>query len=328
MLGVSVIICCYNSANRLPETLKHLALQKDLGNIAWEVIIVDNASTDNTLHAAVTEWQKYSVVNGGFKVVTENTPGLSHARQKGIDQSQFDYIIFCDDDNWLNESYLSIAYDIMQSKPQVGALGGHNIPVTDGQLPDWFEPYQGWYAAGKQATKTGDVSERMYVWGAGMVLRKDLFTKALGKVPSLLSDRKGNALTSGGDAEICKRLLFMGYTLFYDDSLVLKHYMPPDRLTIAYRERLIQGISESNKILGKYIELIHLYKLSSLTRFKIFILSLVKIFLSRIKLIRSLSLDYETTMVYFIGGLKFKELWNETILVKEAYNSLRLYAYK
>ena len=45
--GISVIICCYNSSLRLDETLKHLINQKTHG-FNWELIVVDNASTDNT----------------------------------------------------------------------------------------------------------------------------------------------------------------------------------------------------------------------------------------------------------------------------------------
>lgn len=50
--GVSIVICCYNSASRLPETLQHIAEQEVAANISWEVIVVDNASTDNTQEIA------------------------------------------------------------------------------------------------------------------------------------------------------------------------------------------------------------------------------------------------------------------------------------
>ena len=53
--GVSVIVCCYNSAQRLQETIKHLAQQQVPALINWEVIIVNNASTDATYEIALKE---------------------------------------------------------------------------------------------------------------------------------------------------------------------------------------------------------------------------------------------------------------------------------
>jgi len=50
--GVSVIICCYNSVKRLPVTLAHLKSQVVFGQIPWEVIVIDNASTDRTAEVA------------------------------------------------------------------------------------------------------------------------------------------------------------------------------------------------------------------------------------------------------------------------------------
>jgi glycosyltransferase involved in cell wall biosynthesis len=101
MKGVSVIICCYNSALRLPETLKHLAFQDlDKTNIKWEVIIVDNACKDNSVEVASNEWLKYPNCTANFKIVTQSKPGLSYAREMGISESKYDLLLFCDDDNW------------------------------------------------------------------------------------------------------------------------------------------------------------------------------------------------------------------------------------
>ena len=93
-IGISIIICCYNSAARLPETIKHLAIQCVPQGILWEVIIVNNASTDDTKLVANAEWAKYNTSAWGFKIVDEQEAGLSFAREKGIRASKFNYIIF------------------------------------------------------------------------------------------------------------------------------------------------------------------------------------------------------------------------------------------
>jgi glycosyltransferase involved in cell wall biosynthesis len=57
--GVSIIICCHNSAKLLPQTLAHLKAQKNEANVAWEVIVVDNASTDETSRVSLSLWPEY-----------------------------------------------------------------------------------------------------------------------------------------------------------------------------------------------------------------------------------------------------------------------------
>ena len=99
MKGVSVIICCYNSSKRLGETLKHLSVQK-INDTPCEIIIVDNASTDNTASLARETWDALGS-SIPMRIINESKPGLSHAREAGINASSYTYIIFCDDDNWL-----------------------------------------------------------------------------------------------------------------------------------------------------------------------------------------------------------------------------------
>ena len=88
MKGVSIVVCCYNSAARLPQTLRYLSRQIFQREFPWEVIVVDNASTDGTASVAKLEWARYNT-NGSLKVVTENIKGLSAARERGVRESTF-----------------------------------------------------------------------------------------------------------------------------------------------------------------------------------------------------------------------------------------------
>jgi len=54
--GISVVIACHNSSKRLPQTLEHVKQQNVPEHVQWEVIIVDNASTDNTAQIAQSIW--------------------------------------------------------------------------------------------------------------------------------------------------------------------------------------------------------------------------------------------------------------------------------
>ena len=250
--GISVILCCYNSASRLPKTLEYLAKQEIRKDIPVELIIVNNASTDSTKEVALLEWEKYQT-DFLFRIIDEETPGQMFARQKGSQESQFEYVLFCDDDNWLQPDYLQKAFDLMESNPKIGALSGQNVAVSDIDFPEWFSDFQISWAVGEQANESGDVSNKGWIWGAGLMTRLDLLRKALNqKHPFFNQGRTGNMLTSGDDCEICKRILLLGYTLHYEKSLFLYHYIPPYRLTWAYKKNLFETIELSNPVLHKY----------------------------------------------------------------------------
>jgi hypothetical protein len=61
-------------------------------------------------------------------------PGLAYARRRGVMEAAYEYIVFCDDDNWLAPDYLSIAREILFD-PKVGAAGGQAEPEFEGPVP-------------------------------------------------------------------------------------------------------------------------------------------------------------------------------------------------
>ncbi|MCX6251673.1 MAG: glycosyltransferase [Bacteroidetes bacterium] len=235
MKGISVILCCYNSADRLPETLRHIASQDLPEYLMWEIILVNNSSTDDTRAIAVKEWEQYfSLVP--FRVIDQPIRGLSSARAKGISEAKFDYLIFCDDDNWLDPDYVRTAFKIMENHPDIGIAGGQLKGFFETDEPDWFRTFSQSFAIEQPLVLSGDIPpERGYVAGAGMILRKE-FIETLEKLQfiQILSDRTGNNLLSGGDTELCLIARFAGFRIYYDESLKLTHYMPKERLTWDY----------------------------------------------------------------------------------------------
>ena len=140
------MICCHNSASLLPATLDHLARQKVDPSISWEVIVVDNLSTDNTASVAHRSWTAGS--RAPLRVVAEPRLGLSYARASGIANARYDIITFVDDDNWLCPSWVETVHGVMAEHPEVGALGGINEPAFETVRPAWFGPVAYLYATG------------------------------------------------------------------------------------------------------------------------------------------------------------------------------------
>lgn len=253
MKGVSVIICCYNSAARLPKTFEYLSLQ-NAPSIDWEVIVVDNCSTDFTFEVANICWNKLNVTIE-FKVVKEIKPGLTNARLKGVSVSKYEYLVFCDDDNWLCEDYISNVYKIFERDQTIGVIGGQSLPVLEGTQPEWFKEFKKAFAIGTQSNHEGDITlGKGYVWGAGMAIRKSYINKiqSLGIIVSS-SDRNGKTLTSGGDVEMCFLIKLLGGKIYYTTKVVLFHYIPNERLNPNYLRRIYSGIGISAIYLNPYI---------------------------------------------------------------------------
>lgn len=249
------MICCYNSSKRLPKTLEHLANQKTPSQIDWEIVVVDNNSSDGTSKTALMEWERLGAPSG-LKVVSELEPGLSFARKKGIHESTGELIVFCDDDNWLNPDYLEGTWGIMDTNKSIGVLGGQAFFQTEQGVikPNWFDKQQSFFAIGKQGVGTSMVSEsRNWVYGAGMVIRRSAYMEAIANFPlEICSDRTGKSLMSGGDTELCYKIKLSGFQIWQSEGLTLKHFMPEERLNIPYLKKIIHSIAISSAISYPY----------------------------------------------------------------------------
>jgi glycosyltransferase involved in cell wall biosynthesis len=288
--GVSVIVCCYNSAERLPKTIEHLAKQVVPETIPWEIVLVDNASTDNTATVAREEWVKYSINYVHLRVVFQPKPGLTYARETGIIEAKYDVLIFCDDDNWLDRNYIANTSVIMSNNKRIGALGGRAEAVADSPLPEWFDRYKYSYASYAQAEEDGELRDKhTALFGAGMVLRKLVWNELrLRGYSPILSDRLGSMLSSGGDTELCFAIRLLGYKLWYSDTLVFKHFMPAQRLTINYLIQLNKSLAYSSARLSIHRYVLENQKINKWILSKDFIYKLI--FLIR-SLYRSLIFD-------------------------------------
>ncbi len=254
--GVSIIVCCYNSTSRLPDTLWYIAQQKFQQKTHWELIVVDNASTDDTGKQAQCLWQEYGAP-APIRVIYEITPGLIAARAAGIQDAQYEFISFVDDDNWIATNWVKTVFDIFTNKPKVGACGGDNKAVFQIDPPDWFPEFEYLYAVGQQAKQEGVLPNQQYeLWGAGLSLRRSVWIKLQHHgFDFSLSGRTGKKLSAGEDSEICMLFVLLGYKLYYSRLLVTHHYMPSSRLSWSYTEKLLEGQACARFPLSVYTEL-------------------------------------------------------------------------
>lgn len=258
--GISIVICTYNGAKRLPQTLRYIAQQRVKPGIPWELIIVDNASTDNTAQVANAAWNNFGCAIP-FSLIHQPLPGLSFAREMGFSKARYNYILMCDDDNWLQPEYVTIAFEVMQKNKHCAVLGGNGSFVYESPPPAWLSAYS-LYAGGPQAPNSGRAThDRLY--GAGSVLRKSAYYAIYqAGFRSLLADRMAAQLTSGGDHELCFGLSLAGYDILYDERLTFQHFITSDRLSWQYYQRYIKESAGCFEVLEPYKILLETNKTS------------------------------------------------------------------
>lgn len=248
--GISILICTHNGSEKIKTTLDHLAKQKVSPSIPWEVILVDNASTDGTAEVAQAAW----TADVPLRIIPEAQLGVAHARITGMNACQFSYISFIDDDNWVAENWVETAYNAMENHPDAGAIGGPSEAVLAAPAPEWFTRYAKNYAVGAQYEKAGEITkETGLLWGAGLVIRKEAWDLLYrnGFTPLLIS-RKGKALLSGEESEMLLLFKWMGLSLYYIPDLKIQHFMPADRLDWRYYLRLRKGLGATSVYLDLY----------------------------------------------------------------------------
>lgn len=250
--GISVIICCYNSAWVIEETLQYLFNQKISSNISWEIVLVDNNSTDETSIIVKESFSKYNLKNIDARLVFEATPGLTNARNKGVAEARYEYLLFCDDDNFLSEYYLQKVFDIMEGNTSIGACGGKGIALMrECGEPAWFKQHQHSYATGSQNNRIS--SEPLRLYGAGVCFRKTALNdiKANGFEPQL-TGRTGTLLLAGEDTELTSAIKLLGYHLYTSDELQFFHLLQKRRLEETYLLKMYKGFGIAEAVLYFY----------------------------------------------------------------------------
>jgi glycosyltransferase involved in cell wall biosynthesis len=221
--GVSVVICVYNGAVRLPATLEHLKKQRGCDDLKWEVLIVDNASTDGTAEVARRCWAAES--SATMRIIRESRLGLTYARECALEHASYELVSFIDDDNWVSETWVRRVVEAMTAHPEAAAIGGYCAAVPEITPPQWFARFKNYYAIGPDYDRGAEVP---MLWGAGLNLRKSAWRGLRAGGFRFLTT------TQCEDQEICLAARLAGWKLRFDPELRLQHFIPAGRLTWDY----------------------------------------------------------------------------------------------
>ncbi len=237
-MQVSVVIGTYNRAHLLEGALEALASQEVPDSLKWEIVVVDNNSSDTTAQV-VTAFSKTAAIP--VRYVLEPQQGLSHARNRGTREARGSIIAFTDDDvlpapDWIAQVAAAI------DRWNAHGVGGRILPRWEGLPPRWLIDNR--HLLNRIAVMDFEASRLLalpleappQVWGANMAFRRELFER-IGE----FDPRRGivgKTLIRGEDTDLINRALERGLTIAYDPALTVFHRIGPDRMRKAYFRKM------------------------------------------------------------------------------------------
>jgi glycosyltransferase involved in cell wall biosynthesis len=247
-MKASVIIPTRNRAEVLAPCLESLARQT-LAADAFEVLVVDNGSTDHTADVVAGFASRLDVAR---HFAAE--PGLHVGRHAGMRQARSDVLMFADDDIVAGPDWVRSVVDAF-ADARVGLVGGNNLPLFEATPPTWLQRW--WERPAGPGRALGYLSildfgegrfavDPRYVWGCNFSVRREALLAAGGFHPDAMP-RERLPWRGDGESHVAVAVRDAGYAVLFDSGASVQHRVGAERMTRAYFEQrgFAQGVSDS-----------------------------------------------------------------------------------
>ena len=218
---ITVAICTRNRSCFLQRAVESVVLQMTADT---ELLIVDNASTDNTPEVAA----RLAAAHGRVTVWREEELGLSAARNAVLRLAHGRYVLFLDDDATAEPGWLE-AYQRFLSVPPSGKIavaGGAVFPEFEIPPPEWVNADIVFNLGDEQKI----LPHRDSPWGCNIAYRREPALE-LGRFDTRLG-RKGEQMMSREESDLNLRLQNAGYEIWWLPGAVVRHAVPASRLKL------------------------------------------------------------------------------------------------
>lgn len=242
---LSLIVCTYNRDKYLYGALQCIA-ENGFPKEAYEIVLVNNMSTDNTEAECKRFENDYPDVD--FRYFVETNQGLSFARNRGIKESRGEVLVFLDDDSYIQKGYLNNLQKQLEAHLDADAFGGKIDPVFEiGEAPKWLSKWNySWVSAIDLGNQVCQFNGKAFPIGANMGISKAMLDKT-GTFNTQLGRSKKN-LMGGEEKDLFERIRMAGGNIYYFPDVVVHHVIPPSRTTKDYVKRLGEGVGRSERI--------------------------------------------------------------------------------
>jgi glycosyltransferase involved in cell wall biosynthesis len=236
-MDLSVIIPTWNRARLLQGTLDALAAQQVDGSLAWEIVVVDNDSRDET-ERVVAAFAKRTATP--VRYVVERQPGASNARNRGLLEARGAILAFTDDDvlpapDWIAAMVAAI------ERWKTDGVGGRILPRWEVPPPTWLTRSEVLLSrlAIMADERSGFVAigqTRPQVWGPNMAFRRAVFDRVGGFDPhrGVVHEK----LFRDEETDLISRALERELKIAYDPTITVFHRIGPDRMRKSYFRKL------------------------------------------------------------------------------------------
>ncbi|MGH1397371.1 MAG: hormogonium polysaccharide biosynthesis glycosyltransferase HpsE [Trichormus sp.] len=239
-LDFTVGIPTWNGAERLPQVLDRLLNQTGIENLNWEIIVIDNNSSDRTDEVVKSYQQKF--IQLPLKYVLETQQGLTFARLRIVNEAKGEFIAFLDDDNLPTHDWVIQSYHFGKQNPRAGAWSGQIHGDFGSKPPENFSRIQAFLAIREHGQKAYifDADNLKLPPGAGLVIRKQAWLES---VPEqlVLKGRIGKLMVAGEDTEVLLYIYKAGWEIWYNPLMQIYHQIPPWRLERNYLLNIARG---------------------------------------------------------------------------------------
>ncbi len=225
-IRISAIVCTHNRASLLDDALASLAHQT-LAPKQYEVIVVDNASSDHTRVVA----EKWIVQCANVRYFFEPQIGLSHARNRGVAETQAPIVAYMDDDCIAEPNWLAGLVEGFRSNPNAACIGGRvHLNWAGGTRPDWIPrdvlPVFASVDHGDAIQEMKHANGCNMAWDRRILLQLGGFRTELG--------RQGSLRLAGEESALQRSATENGFHIYYAPSAIVFHYVPIDRQSRKY----------------------------------------------------------------------------------------------
>jgi glycosyltransferase involved in cell wall biosynthesis len=241
--SISVVICTYNRAPMLHDTLASWQqVRMPAGVDKVELLLIDNACSDDS-QQVIEAWLPSSPCPARY--IHEPRSGLSHARNRGIDEASGNIIAFVDDDIYFDPDWLCAMLRAFARYPDAHCIGGQSIPTFETQRPAWITDGMMQYYG---STMSGDADRPMrypeHPFGVNMAFRSETFERIGGFRTDL--GRIRTSLLSSEEKELFYRMHIAGLEVMYAAEARLLHRVPAERVERRWllRRAYWQGVSK------------------------------------------------------------------------------------
>lgn len=220
---ISIVICTYNRAKILRFALESVIKQETNGEFSYDIIVIDDASTDATERII---WEIRNRSNVPIKYLRERGAGIAIARNRGVKESNGDWIAFTDDDQLVEPIWLKELYELALSKKTDCVGGSRRLYLNEGELSQISNTCRlilGEIDFGNKPIKC----RRKQYPGTGNVLLKKTVFDVVGCFDESLN-------LGGEDYDFFQRVWKAGFESWYSPSAIVNHITPAYRLKENY----------------------------------------------------------------------------------------------